>query len=68
VVARGIEFGNSPFAEGLRKAIDRAQLFGVPAYGWIGARARLETSYTIFLTETDARDAHLEHGVVVLKP
>lgn len=50
-VARGIEFGNSPFAEGLRKAVDRAQLFGIPSYQWIGARQRLKNQFTIFLEE-----------------
>ena len=51
VVARGIEFGNSPFAEGLRKAIDRGSLFGVAAYEWIGARERRRNEFTVFLAE-----------------
>jgi hypothetical protein len=50
-VARGLEFGNSPFAEGLRKAVDRAQLFGIPSYQWIGARQRLKNQFTVFLEE-----------------
>lgn len=67
VVARGIEFGNSPFAEGLRKAVERGSLFGVPAYGWIGARARLATEYTIFLEEipenfSGVRDVVIQDG------
>lgn len=49
VIARGLEFGNSPFAEGLRKAVERGTLFDTPAYGWIGARQRLRTEFTIFL-------------------
>lgn len=51
VVARGIEFGSTPFAEGLRKSVERGSLFGAPAYRWIGARQRLKTEFTIFLEE-----------------
>jgi hypothetical protein len=32
VVARGIEFGTSPFAEGLRKSVERGALFNVAAF------------------------------------
>ena len=49
--ARGIEFGTSPFDEGLRKSVERGQLLGVPAYKFIGARQRLSTTFTIFLQE-----------------
>lgn len=51
MIARGIEFGTSPFDEGLRNSVDRGSLFGVPTYQWIGGRQRLKTTYTIFLTE-----------------
>jgi hypothetical protein len=50
-VARGIEFGTSPVDEGLRKSVERAQMFGVPTYRFIAARQRLSTEFTIFLTE-----------------
>lgn len=50
-IARGIEFGTSPFDEGLRASVDRGSLFDVPTYQWIGGRQRLKTTYTIFLTE-----------------
>jgi hypothetical protein len=53
-VARGLEFGNSPFAEGLRKAVERGQLFGIPSYQWIGARQRLKNHFTVFLEEIPA--------------
>jgi hypothetical protein len=49
--ARGIEFGTTPFDEGLRKSVERAQLLGVPTYKFIGARQRLSTTFTIFLRE-----------------
>ncbi len=55
VIARGIEFGNSPFAEGLRKAIERGSLLDVPAYGWIGARQTLRNEFTVFLMEIPER-------------
>lgn len=51
LIARGIEFGTSPFDEGLRASVERGSLFGVPTYQWIGGRQRLKTAYTIFLTE-----------------
>jgi hypothetical protein len=71
VVARGLEFGNSPFAEGLRKAVDRKSLFGAPAYGWIGARQTLKTDFTVFLEEipdgfAGVRDVQLVNGVAAV--
>lgn len=66
VIARGIEFGSTPYAEGLRKSIERGSLFGVPAFRWIGAKERAKTEFTIFLTEKLVRDARWENGRVVL--
>jgi hypothetical protein len=51
VVARGIEFGSSPYDEGLRASVKRGSLQGAPAYRWIGGRERLKTGFTIFLEE-----------------
>jgi len=51
MIARGIEFGTSPWDEGLRKSIDRGSMFDTPTYQWIGGRQRIKTTYTIFLTE-----------------
>jgi hypothetical protein len=67
VVARGIEFGSSPFAEGLRKSVERGSLFGAPAYRWIGAHQRLKMEFTVFVVETPAefrgiRDVVVENG------
>ncbi|MBK5290986.1 MAG: hypothetical protein JJE04_04725 [Acidobacteriia bacterium] len=72
VVARGIEFGSTPFAEGMRKSIDRGSLFGVPAYRWIGAKQKLKTEYTIFLQEIPAaysgvRNVSLRDGTPVVE-
>jgi hypothetical protein len=49
--ARGIEFGTSPFDEGLRRSVERSQMFGAPTYKWIGGRQRVSTTFTIFLSE-----------------
>lgn len=70
-VARGLEFGNSPFAEGLRKAVDRAQLFGIPSYQWIGARQKLKNQFTVFLEEipegfSGVANARLQRGAIEL--
>ena len=51
VIARGLEFGSSPFAEGLRKSVELGSLFGAPAYRWIGGKQRLGTEFSIFLEE-----------------
>jgi hypothetical protein len=53
-VARGIEFGTSPIDEGLRKSVERAQMFGVPTYRFIAAKQRLSKTFTIFLKEIPA--------------
>jgi hypothetical protein len=67
VIARGIEFGSSPYAEGLRKSVERGSLFDTPAYRWIGAKQTLSTEFVIFLTEKRVRDARWEKGAVVLE-
>ena len=71
VVARGIEFGTSPFAEGLRKSVERGELFNVPAFRWIGGRERLKTEFTVFVVPVPdgfqgVRDVVLESGVPVV--
>jgi quinoprotein glucose dehydrogenase len=49
--ARGIEFGTSPFDEGLKASVERGRLFGTPTYKWIGAGQRQSTTFTMFLAE-----------------
>jgi len=44
-LTRGMEFGVSPFPETRREMIDRGQLFGVPTYRWIPARASVSVEY-----------------------
>ena len=70
--ARGIEFGTSPFDEGLRKSVERGHLLGAPTYRFVGARQRLSTTFTIFLREIPAgfsgvRDVSLADGNIVVR-
>ena len=46
-VARGMEFGVSPFPESRREMVDRRRLFDVPTYHWLPARGRQEVEYWI---------------------
>jgi hypothetical protein len=71
VIARGIEFGSSPFDEGLRKSVERVSFLGTPSYRWIGGRQRLATEFTIVLAETPegfkgVKDLRVEHGAAVI--
>jgi hypothetical protein len=45
-LARGMEFGVSPFPESRREMVERGTLFGVPTYRWLPARGRLEARYS----------------------
>jgi hypothetical protein len=53
-ITRGIEFGTTPFAEGLRRSVERASMFGVPTYRWIAGRERAKMTYAIFLADIPA--------------
>ena len=66
VIARGIEFGTSPYAEGLRKAVARGTLFNTPTFRWIAARQTLRTEFIIFLSEKRVRDARWADQQVVI--
>ena len=50
VIARGICLGDSP-VQGIRNAIGRDNIFGVPIYSWIAARQRRTQTYVFFLAE-----------------
>lgn len=50
VVARGICIGDSPVI-GLRSAVERGSVGGVPVYSWIDARERRTQKYTLFLAQ-----------------
>jgi hypothetical protein len=73
VVARGIEFGTTPFDEGLRRSIERGRWLGATAYRWIDAQQRLTTRYLIFLADIPrgfpgVADLQLQNGAIVLQP
>lgn len=53
-LTRGMEFGVSPMPETRRQMIARSQMFGVPAYRWIGACRRLQARYCAFLLPADS--------------
>lgn len=44
-LARGMEFGVSPFPESRRTMTQRGRLFGVPTYRWLPAGSRVELEY-----------------------
>jgi hypothetical protein len=46
-LARGMEFGVSPFPETRRAMVDRGRLFGVPTYRWLPANAAVDAAYRI---------------------
>ena len=46
-IARGMEFGVSPFPESRREMVDRRSLFDLPTYRWLPARGRQEVEYWI---------------------
>lgn len=46
-VARGMEFANAPFPEGLRAAVTRGSLHGTPAFQWLPALGRRDFRYFI---------------------
>jgi hypothetical protein len=53
-VARGMEFGVSPFPESRREMIQRGELFDTPCYRWIPAQSTVTVEYCVFLCERDA--------------
>ncbi len=72
-VARGIEFGTTPFDEGLRRSLDRGRHLDTPVHRWIGARQRLTTRYLVFLAGIPTgfegvRDIEVKEGVIEVQP
>ena len=59
-LARGMEFGVSPMPETRRDMIERARLFGVPAYRWLPAKSRLEVEYWAVAFSADSVPESLE--------
>jgi hypothetical protein len=59
-LARGMEFGVSPFPESRRAMVDRGTLFGVRTYGWLPARARLDVEYWALVSSAQRAPETLE--------
>ncbi|HLK65636.1 MAG TPA: hypothetical protein VKU19_19495 [Bryobacteraceae bacterium] len=53
-IARGMEFGVSPFPESRREMIERGRLFDVPGYRWLPAKSRLEVKYWAVIEHADS--------------
>jgi hypothetical protein len=51
VVARGLCWGDSPSAGGIKQAVSEGKSMNVPTYGWIGPRERRSQSYAIFMAQ-----------------
>ena len=52
-VARGMEFGTSPFPESRRQMTERGRLLDTPAYRWLPARGTLKVTYWIRTAVTE---------------
>jgi hypothetical protein len=52
-LARGLEFGVSPFPETRQGMVDRGRMFDTPTCRWLPANGALEASYWIVLQTTD---------------
>jgi len=52
-ITRGMEFSNTPFPEGLRKAVDRGMFQGQKTFRWLPARSTIETAFTICAVPID---------------
>jgi len=71
VIARGMEFGTTPFGGPMRQVVEEGRLFGVPVYRWIGGGERLSTRYLAFLAEIPlgfrgVADLQVQDGYLVL--
>ncbi len=51
VVARGLCWGDSPAAGGVKQAVSEGKSMNVPTFGWIGPREKRSQSYAIFMAE-----------------
>ena len=64
-VARGFEFGTTPFPDSRRDAVTMAKLHNTPTYRWISAKAKQTVGYGAFLAPvppgaTGVRDVQVE--------
>jgi hypothetical protein len=52
-LARGMEFGVSPFPESRRGMVDRGRLFDTPTFRWLPARGALSVGYCAVVRRAD---------------
>jgi len=52
-LARGMEFGMSPFPESRRRMVGRASLFDTCTYGWLPAKGSLQVDYVAAIAQID---------------
>lgn len=65
--ARGFEFSTQPFDVSHRETVDTHEMFGVPTYKWLPAKAKLHTSFLLFYSKApdgfeSVADVKLENG------
>ena len=46
-LTRGMEFSNAPFPEGIREAVSRGKLFGVPTFAWLPALSTVTMNFSV---------------------
>ncbi len=51
VIARGLEFGTTPFGGPMKTVVEEGELYGVLQYRWIDGGQRLTARYLAFVTE-----------------
>lgn len=51
-LTRGMEFGASPYPESRRASVDRGNLFGIPSFRWLPAKATLRAEYWVVIQES----------------
>lgn len=71
VIARGLEFGTTPFGGPMKRVVEQGALFSAPIYRWIRARERATTHYVAFLTEIPdgfqgVEDVRVRDGKIVI--
>lgn len=59
-LARGMEFANTPFPIGLRKAVDMGKFQGQRAYAWLPARGKVVHNYSLMALQVDQNCAGVE--------
>jgi hypothetical protein len=72
VVARGMEFGTTPFGGPMKDVVAEGSLFGVPVFRWIGGRERQTVHYVAFLTEIPegfrgVEDLQVKEGAIEIR-